>query len=120
MGFNTHTLHACHRVPSAPCALVSTCVVTPCACEWQRASTVLRAEGAASARRMLAEAEAQALSDIRLAVSRFGIRGVDYLTASRCVSLCAFQLCFQVFACVCRVFCDCVDAWVSLRGCMCA
>jgi len=45
-----------------------------------RASTVHRAKGAAEARKVMAAAEASCLSDVRGAVSPYGIRGVDYLT----------------------------------------
>ncbi len=43
-------------------------------------------QGAASARKLVAEAEAQALNLIKQAVSRFDVRGVDYLTCTRYLS----------------------------------
>lgn len=49
--------------------------------EGARAADVLRAEGQAAAKKMMAEAEAASLADIKGAVSTYGVRAVDYLTA---------------------------------------
>lgn len=49
--------------------------------EGNRTSTILRAKGGAEARKVLADAEAQCLADIRSSVSSYGMRGTDYLSA---------------------------------------
>lgn len=50
-------------------------------CQGARAADVLRAEGHAAAKKMMAEAEAASLADIKRAVASSGVRAVDYLTA---------------------------------------